>query len=433
LAQAKATTGRAGATMDELTTGTEEGTSALRYRNPVDARGFVILSGAVLVDRELSDGAKVTYLLLLDYARQDNTCWPGQATLAAERGLKERAIRNHLTELEGRGLISVEQRGLRKTNIYWLENVQEVYGQNKQGRTFDRQKKAGQERQKNAGQERQNFAYKEDTDRNIHKGSRTALNVPKTENEKPAKNPTLNTKGTGIYAIRDQAVEEIVTLTKDENSKKRFEQLWEVAETQNALTAWQAALQALKRRAGAKEKQGLDRPGAYFCKICVQELEKRGVFVPTNAEKKADGDVAEIIRQGLFGEEANDMVANEVSEASTNEFGHNKVEPRSQKLGSEVQKFDSGGSDTGHRSPVLTLKEGTGKHKSGDATAEIRELQRRGGAEYEAFLAFIATERKHYEQEMVGMGNGAKQRLLTAFDQPAKQATLYKKWRNSTG
>ena len=113
------------------------------------------------------------------------------------------------------------------------------------------------------------------------------LNVSVREEKKlqpqPPQRSTLNGKGRGIDAVRDKAVEEIVTLTGDEGSRRRFEQLWEIAEGNQALDAWSAALRAVQRRLQATAKQPLDRPGAYFSAICLKELEKREVFVPTNA------------------------------------------------------------------------------------------------------------------------------------------------------
>ena len=70
------------------------------------------------------------------------------------------------------------------------------------------------------------------------------------------------------------------------------------------LDAWDAALRATRRRLSGNPKQALERPGAYFDKICVQELEKREVFVPTIAEKEANLGVGDAIRQGLFGKES---------------------------------------------------------------------------------------------------------------------------------
>ena len=269
----------------------------LRFRSPVDAGGFVLLAGVVLKDLTLSDGAKVTYMLLLDYARQDAACWPGQGTLATARGLKERAIRNHLTELEGRGLITIEQRGLRQTNVYWIESVERVYNPNS---PFDRQKNAGQERQNSAGQVRQKNADKEDAEGIIH-SRKSSLNVgeslaaeppaPQHPDRKPGvrpdQRPTTSESESNIYQreILD-AIEEAVALTGDDKSRRRGVQLREICVESNATAAWIEAL--------AKTRQRLARgdvvaPGAYLQVALLRELDKRGIVPPSGTVKEREG------------------------------------------------------------------------------------------------------------------------------------------------
>lgn len=100
----------------------------LCFRDPVDNAGFVALSNLVMLDPHLTDGAKVTYSLLLFFARQSGLCFPGQERLALARGgVSVRTIRNHLEELEDRKLVVVEQRGFNQTNKYWIEPLQKVY------------------------------------------------------------------------------------------------------------------------------------------------------------------------------------------------------------------------------------------------------------------------------------------------------------------
>ena len=235
-----------------------------------------------------------------------------------------------------------------------------------------------------------------------------ALNVRGDEDEIP-ESSTSNAKGKsiyagkGMYAMRDLAVEEIITLTKDENSKRRFEQVWEIAMGQDSLVAWDKARNALKRRLGASSKQGLDRPGAYFCKICVQELEKRQVFIPTQAEKLEGVGVGEIIRQGLLS-----TTPDLLEDAGEN----TNVLPEVQTPARQAK-------------PVARGEDVLG------TAAELAALARRGGVSYESFLAYVATERKRYENEITGMGDGAKKRLLGAFDKPEKQQSLYRKWCDS--
>ncbi|WP_309715155.1 hypothetical protein [Armatimonas sp.] len=213
---------------------------------------------------------------------------------------------------------------------------------------------------------------------------------------------TSNEGGKGIYAIRDKAVSELVALTGDEGSLRRFQQLWEIAEGKGTLDAWNAALRATRRRLSGNAKQALDRPGAYFDKICVGELEKREVFVPTIAQKQADLGVGDLIRQGLFGGE--DRLGGEESLIA------DEQEPAPHEAITEVV------------APPLTVAE---------LAAELVALESQGGASYEAFQSFCEAERKRYEAEMGKVSPTSRERLLGVFDRPEKQRDLYKKWKAS--
>jgi hypothetical protein len=81
---------------------------------------FVQLPLAVLEDLKLSDGAKLTYALILSYAWGKSVVWPSQSTMAERRGISDRTIRRHLNELEDNKYIKIEQRGLNETNMCHL-------------------------------------------------------------------------------------------------------------------------------------------------------------------------------------------------------------------------------------------------------------------------------------------------------------------------
>ena len=351
-----------------------------------------MLMNCVLYDTSISDGAKVTYMMLLDFARQEESCFPGQLKLAERRSTTERTIRNHLVELQERGLISIEQRGHMKTNIYWIEEVRSVYAPAQES---DRKIFSGHERQKISGHDRKNFSSKEDAVVKRHRYKKTeALNVREDELPSPAFS-TPNEGGRGIYAIRDKAVSELVALTGDEGSLRRFEQLWEIAEGKGTLIAWDAALRATQRRLRSPNKQSLDRPGAYFDAICVQELEKREIFVPTASEKQAEPGVANLIRQGLFGE---GQPAAILEEAEPVVIVAVKAPPE------------------------LTLA---------DLNSELATLEHQGGAALEAFQTYCDAERKRYESEMGKVSTASRERLLSVFDRPEKRRDLYRKWKAS--
>ncbi len=93
---------------------------AVRFADPVAQKGFTQIPNAILRDASLSAGARLTYAMLSSFAWQDDECWVGQAKLGDLVGVKDRAIRNYLTELEEAGLLKIEQQGLQKPNRYLL-------------------------------------------------------------------------------------------------------------------------------------------------------------------------------------------------------------------------------------------------------------------------------------------------------------------------
>lgn len=117
---------------------------AVRFADPVQQRGFTQISNAILRDASLSAGARLTYAMLSSFAWQSDECWVGQKKLGDLVGVKERAIRGYLEELERVGLLEITQRGLQKPNLYTL------FG-------------ADPERHSDAGQDRHDSSDEEDT------------------------------------------------------------------------------------------------------------------------------------------------------------------------------------------------------------------------------------------------------------------------------
>ena len=238
--------------------------------------------------------------------------------------------------------------------------------------------------------------------KNINEQEERALNVRGEESDTPGgKRSTTNGRTRGINAIRDKAVDEVISLTNDERSRRRFEQLWEIAERNESLNSWTAALSALKRRLRVSGKDPLDKPGAYFDAICIKELEKHEIFISSNAEKLTEGDVGDIIRQGLFGAAKDEHSMPEPETPVTN----------SKVLGPKVEPM-----------PVLASK------TTEQLEAEFDYLEQEGGAALEKFEAFVVAQREGYEAELAGMGTTAKERLLAAFDRPEKRRDLFRKW-----
>ena len=86
--------------------------------------GFIQLPNFILTDKKLSAYAKLSYALLLSYAWQKDSCFPGQERMAADLGVSDRYLRQALKELQESNYIRVERRGLNKTNVYTILSIQ---------------------------------------------------------------------------------------------------------------------------------------------------------------------------------------------------------------------------------------------------------------------------------------------------------------------
>ncbi len=86
--------------------------------------GFTQLPRYILKDTRLSFGARLTYAVLLSYAWQEDSCFPGQERMAKDLGATSRSIRSFLTELREMGYITWRQQGLGRTNIYYILDYQ---------------------------------------------------------------------------------------------------------------------------------------------------------------------------------------------------------------------------------------------------------------------------------------------------------------------
>lgn len=88
------------------------------YINPYKLFHGSFVPNWLLERKEVSQGAKLCYARLCQYAGKKGTAWPAQETLAAEIGCSDREARRYLKELVTTELIEVEQRGLGKSNVY---------------------------------------------------------------------------------------------------------------------------------------------------------------------------------------------------------------------------------------------------------------------------------------------------------------------------
>jgi len=72
----------------------------------------------------LSFGARLVYAVLLSYAWQEESCFPGQGRIAEDLGTSDRSVRTYLSELKERGYVDWKQQGLNKTNVYYILDYQ---------------------------------------------------------------------------------------------------------------------------------------------------------------------------------------------------------------------------------------------------------------------------------------------------------------------
>jgi alkylhydroperoxidase/carboxymuconolactone decarboxylase family protein YurZ len=89
--------------------------------------GFTQIPNVVLRNPELTSTSKCLYALLLSYAWQTQSCFPGHDTLACELGCTRQTIINSLNELREYKLINWKRRGLGKVNIYYIERLAGQY------------------------------------------------------------------------------------------------------------------------------------------------------------------------------------------------------------------------------------------------------------------------------------------------------------------
>jgi biotin operon repressor len=90
----------------------------LRGADIATQRGWTGVPNFILESREVSVGAKLTYAMLLKYARELDQCFPGQDRLADDLGTTRQSVNTYIGELRRAGLIAVERRGQGRPNRY---------------------------------------------------------------------------------------------------------------------------------------------------------------------------------------------------------------------------------------------------------------------------------------------------------------------------
>ena len=83
-------------------------------------RGWTGVPNFILETDKISTGAKLTYAMLLKYARELDECFPGQDRLAKDMGTSRQSINAYIKELRSVGLITVQRRGQGRPNLYTI-------------------------------------------------------------------------------------------------------------------------------------------------------------------------------------------------------------------------------------------------------------------------------------------------------------------------
>ena len=94
--------------------------STIVVLNEALKHGFTQLPRFVLKDKRLSFGARLTYAVLLSYAWQERSCFPGQERISVDLGVTRRAISKYLVELKYHKYVNWKRRGMGRTNIYYI-------------------------------------------------------------------------------------------------------------------------------------------------------------------------------------------------------------------------------------------------------------------------------------------------------------------------
>jgi biotin operon repressor len=90
----------------------------LRGADIATQKGWTGVPNFILESKRISVGAKLTYAMLLKYAREINECFPGQERLSKDMGSSKRSVVRYISELEQVGLISIKHRGQGRPNVY---------------------------------------------------------------------------------------------------------------------------------------------------------------------------------------------------------------------------------------------------------------------------------------------------------------------------
>ena len=107
--------------MEHISEAIKERNIILATTDPVVAEGFTQVPNFILKNDDLTVGEKITFAMFLSYAWHNAQVFPGQEKLADDIGVARRSVNTFIKGLEKKGFLTIQRRGLGKTNIYTLK------------------------------------------------------------------------------------------------------------------------------------------------------------------------------------------------------------------------------------------------------------------------------------------------------------------------
>ena len=86
----------------------------------ITTAGFTMVPNAIQNDPDLQLGEKAVYAQFLQYAWHHDYCFPSQDRIAKNLGVSRTLVTKFVAGLAKKGLLTIERRGLGKTNFYTL-------------------------------------------------------------------------------------------------------------------------------------------------------------------------------------------------------------------------------------------------------------------------------------------------------------------------
>jgi len=86
----------------------------------ISAGGFTQVPNVIQNDANLELGEKAVYAQFLQYAWHHDYCFPSQELIAKNLGITRKSVNKFVAGLAKKGLLTIERRGLGKTNFYTL-------------------------------------------------------------------------------------------------------------------------------------------------------------------------------------------------------------------------------------------------------------------------------------------------------------------------